>query len=194
MRRLVLVVLSATLVSLPGVAFAQEDPRKAQAESAFAEGLKLHDANRDADALVKYRQAYSTYPTPNILFAIARMEQVLGQSVAAITHFREALKIDPRLPGLRGQHRLGAGRAVAGRGGAGCGARPAVQRAAGWRRVLRRAAAAGFGLRQPGQGDGRQQLSVGRRRRGVSAADALGDVVGCWRLPAIVVAVSPVSR
>lgn len=94
MRRLphfVLVAASA-LALMPRVASAQEDPRKVQAESMFADGLKLHDASRDADALVKYRQAYATYPTPNILFAIARVEQVLGQSLAAIEHFRAAMK------------------------------------------------------------------------------------------------------
>ena len=92
MRRHVYAVVFAALASLPHVAAAQEDPRKAQAEGVFAEGLKLHDANRDADALVKYQKAYAIYPTPNILFAIARVEQVLGQSLAAITHYREALK------------------------------------------------------------------------------------------------------
>ena len=92
MRRLLNVVIVAALLSFPRVVSAQEDPRKVQAESLFAEGLKLHDSNRDADALAKYRQAYGLFPTANILFAIARVEQVLGQSLAAITHFREALK------------------------------------------------------------------------------------------------------
>lgn len=93
MRRLLKnVIIIAALVTLPRVVAAQEDPRKAQAESVFAEGLKLHDANRDGEALTKYRQAFGIYPTPNILFAIARVEQVLGQSLAAITHFREALR------------------------------------------------------------------------------------------------------
>lgn len=85
-------LVASVLVLVPRVADAQDDPRKAQAESVFAEGLKLHDANHDGEALAKYRQAYGIYPTPNILFAVARLEQVLGQSLAAVTHFREALK------------------------------------------------------------------------------------------------------
>jgi hypothetical protein len=92
MRLILNIVIVSALISLPRLASAQEDARRAQAEAVFAEGLKLHDANRDADALAKYRQAYAVYPTPNILFAIARLEQVLGQSLTAVVHFREALK------------------------------------------------------------------------------------------------------
>jgi len=92
MRRLHHLYIIAALLSFSRLAAAQEDPRKAQAEAVFAEGLRLHDSNRDADALAKYRQAYGVYPTANILFAIARLEQVLGQSLAAVGHFREAMK------------------------------------------------------------------------------------------------------
>ncbi|CAN5925518.1 hypothetical protein BH11MYX4_BH11MYX4_67510 [soil metagenome] len=96
MRRLSSVSVLVAMLALSRASSAQDDPKKTQAEGIFQEGLKLHDANRDADALVKYRQAYAVYPTPNILFAIARVEQLLGQSVLAITHLREALK-NPQL-------------------------------------------------------------------------------------------------
>ena len=91
-RLLIFTLIAGVAVLVTRVAEAQDDPRKAQAEGVFAEGLKLHDANHDAEALAKYRQAYGMSPTPNILFAIARLEQVLGQSLAAVAHFREALK------------------------------------------------------------------------------------------------------
>jgi len=81
---------SAVLVAAPS-AQAQEDPRKAQAEAAFGEGVKLHDAGRDREALEKYRRAYELYPTPNILFGIARLEQLLGRPLNALRSYREAL-------------------------------------------------------------------------------------------------------
>lgn len=76
----------------PALSNAQEDPRKAQAEAVFAEGIKLHDAGKNAEALAKYQKAYEVYPTTNILFATARIEQLLGHSLEAIRHYREALK------------------------------------------------------------------------------------------------------
>lgn len=77
-------------ISLPCSARADEDPRKAQAEPVFAEGLKLHDAGREADALAKFEKAYAIYPSPNALFQIARSEHVLGRNVDAVRHYREA--------------------------------------------------------------------------------------------------------
>jgi hypothetical protein len=84
--------LTACLAIDPAAALAQEDPRKAQAETIFAQGVKLHDAGNNADALVKYRQAYEVYRSPNILFGIARLEQLLGKPLDAARHYREALK------------------------------------------------------------------------------------------------------
>ena len=54
--------------------------------------MKLHDANKNAEALAKYKQAYEIFPTANILFGIARMEQLLGKTVDSVAHYREALK------------------------------------------------------------------------------------------------------
>jgi hypothetical protein len=86
----VAIALSGALASRS--ASAQEDPRKAQAEAIFTEGVKLHDAGKNAEALVRYRQAYDIYPSPNVLFGIARLEQLLGKPLDAIRHYREALK------------------------------------------------------------------------------------------------------
>lgn len=97
MNRRLCALVVLTCFAFPRAATAQDDPRKVQAEAIFAEGLRLHDASRESEALAKYREAYVVYPTPNILFAIARIEQVLGQSLEAIRHFREAL----RNPALR---------------------------------------------------------------------------------------------
>jgi hypothetical protein len=73
-------------------AHAQEDPRKAQAEALFGEGLKLHDKDREAEALEKFRQAHAILPTPNSLYWVAREEQLLGRALDALQHYREALR------------------------------------------------------------------------------------------------------
>lgn len=73
-------------------ASAQEDPRKAQAEGLFQEGLKLHDKDREAEALEKFQKSYAIYPSPTTLVSIAREEQLLGRSLLALRHYREALK------------------------------------------------------------------------------------------------------
>ena len=85
-------LLCGALVLPSGPARAQEDPRKPQAETIFAEGIKLHDAGRNAEALEKYRRAYDVYPSANILFGIARLEQLLGRSLDSLRHYREALE------------------------------------------------------------------------------------------------------
>lgn len=78
-------------LSFPAVARA-EDPRKAQADAIFEEGVKLHNADREADALEKFKKAYSLYPAPNTLMAQARAEHLLGRPLEAIRHYRECLK------------------------------------------------------------------------------------------------------
>ena len=48
------------------------DPRKAQAEAVFSDGLKEHDAQHEDPALAKFEEAYNIYPSPNVLFNIGR--------------------------------------------------------------------------------------------------------------------------
>lgn len=91
-RRALQIPIVLALLALPTLAAAQEDPRKAQAEAVFMEGVKLHDAGKDVEALAKYQKAYDIFPTVNILFGIARLEQVLGRSLDAIRHLREAMR------------------------------------------------------------------------------------------------------
>lgn len=79
---------------------AQEDPRKRQAAPLFDEGRKLAEQGRNAESLEKFRKAYETYPSPNTQFNIARQEQLLGQRLAALRDYREALRNPVLLPQL----------------------------------------------------------------------------------------------
>jgi hypothetical protein len=80
------------LLLMCSAARADDDPRRKQAEPAFLEGLALHDAGREAEALGKFQKAYEIYPSPNALFQIARSEQLLGLPLDALRHYREALQ------------------------------------------------------------------------------------------------------
>lgn len=90
------VALGLAVVLTASASFAQDDPRKARGEALYKEAAALHDAGKEPEALAKWRDAYAAYPTPNILFSIAREEQLLGQNVAAIRDYRTVLK-DPLL-------------------------------------------------------------------------------------------------
>lgn len=91
--RLLLSALTLILLQLiPSPGFAQEDPRKKQAEAPFQQGLNLHDQGRDAEALDKFREAHRIYPSANALFQIARSEELIGRDLDALRHYREALK------------------------------------------------------------------------------------------------------
>jgi len=69
-----------------------DDPRKAQANAVFDEGIQLHNKNLEAEALAKYEQSYAIYPSPNTLYNMAFQEKLLGNHLQAIRHFREALR------------------------------------------------------------------------------------------------------
>jgi hypothetical protein len=84
--------LSLALVLRAPVARADEDPRRVQADGLFQEGLKLHDKDREAEALEKFKKAYDVFPSPNALFWIARTEQLVGRPLDALGHYRTALK------------------------------------------------------------------------------------------------------
>lgn len=103
-----LVALSgAVLLSVSAPAHAQDDPRKAQAEALFQEGLKLHDKDREAEALEKFQKSYAIYPSPSTLVSIGREEQLLGRPLDALRHFRQALKqplLNPKYAQLAKQY------------------------------------------------------------------------------------------
>ncbi len=89
-----LVLLSLTSFSSRAMA---EDPRIARAQAIYAEGARAASEHRDA-----VKDAYAVYPGPNILAAIGREKQVLGQDLEAIRDLRAALR-DPLLnPGQCG--------------------------------------------------------------------------------------------
>lgn len=89
------------LLAFATPARAADDPRRQQAEPIFQEGLKLHDAGKEVEALERFRRAYALYPQPNVLFSIARCEQLLGRQLDAITHYREAVRNELLHPGNR---------------------------------------------------------------------------------------------
>jgi len=83
--------LSFTLCLVTTAAAAGDDPRRAQAEALMKEGVALHEAHKEEEALARFQRAYAAYPTPNILFAIATSESILGRSLQALRHYREAM-------------------------------------------------------------------------------------------------------
>lgn len=69
-----------------------DDPRKAKASALHQEGVTALTAKHPDEALAKFKEAYEIFPAPNTLFGIARSEHLLGRSLPAIRHYREALK------------------------------------------------------------------------------------------------------
>lgn len=86
------IVLATIVVARAGQASADDDPRKKAAESTFQEGVRLHQQGKNEEALAKLKQAYETYPSPNTLSGIARVEQALGRDLEALRHYREAIR------------------------------------------------------------------------------------------------------
>ena len=83
-------MLLLATVAAAGTALAQggDDFRKKEAEERYKEGLTLHEKGREEEARVKFEQAYAALKRPNILFSLARSEQLTGRPVEAITHYR----------------------------------------------------------------------------------------------------------
>jgi hypothetical protein len=92
LRSTIIAASVASLVLVPSLASAQEDPRKKEAAQLYEEGLKLHDKDKEAEALEKFQKSYAIYPSPNTLVSIAREEQLTGKALDALRHYREALK------------------------------------------------------------------------------------------------------
>lgn len=72
---------------------ADDDPRKQRAEALFREGLSLHDADLESDALAKFEEAYALFPSPNALYWIGREKHLLGRKLEALGLYREALRM-----------------------------------------------------------------------------------------------------
>ncbi len=88
-------LVGALAFALP--AFAQDDGARKEAEARFTEGLALHDKGNDEQARLKFTQAYSMFPSPAILFNLARSEQLSGKNVEAASHYRRFLR-EPEHP------------------------------------------------------------------------------------------------
>jgi hypothetical protein len=88
-RRTVAIValLAAAILASPG-ALAQTELATKEAESRFKEGLARHDAGDEEGARLSFLEAYSVLKRPNILFNLARAEQLTGHPVEAIQHYK----------------------------------------------------------------------------------------------------------
>jgi hypothetical protein len=84
------------------IAHAQEghpsDVATQEATTRFREGLHFHDLGREEEARLKFAQAYAVLRTPNILFNLARSEQLTGHSLEALGHFKAYVRdTDPKI-------------------------------------------------------------------------------------------------
>lgn len=103
------IFLTVLMLALPSVALAQTDVEKEEAQKRFDEGLKLHDANDDNSARLKFAQAWAVLKRPNVLFNLARSEQLSNHPVEALVHFADFVK----MPGISSQDKDDAERRMA---------------------------------------------------------------------------------
>jgi hypothetical protein len=73
---------------VPRTAWGQTDTAVREAEARFKEGLKHHDAGDEEGARLSFLEAYSVLKRPNLLFNLARAEQLTGHPVDALTHYK----------------------------------------------------------------------------------------------------------
>lgn len=79
-------------------AFAQTDFERQEAQARFDEGNKLYALGRYEEARVKFTQAWATLKRPNVLFNLARAEQLSGKSIDAARHYRAYARMsDPKI-------------------------------------------------------------------------------------------------
>jgi len=57
--------------------------QKSEAQAKYAEGVRLFEAGRKAEALAAFRASYATVASPNSLLMVARMQAELGEVAAA---------------------------------------------------------------------------------------------------------------
>ncbi len=80
-------------------AFALAGDNKAESDRLFGEGLQMFAQKDFNHARMKFAEAYSKYPSPNSLLNLARAEQLMGECVDAVLHYRAyiALPENPRI-------------------------------------------------------------------------------------------------
>jgi hypothetical protein len=90
-------VLGIALLGASTVALAGDN--KAESDKLFGEGLNLFTQKDYNHARMKFAEAYSKYPSPNSLLNLARAEQLMGECVDAVLHYRAyiALPENPRI-------------------------------------------------------------------------------------------------
>lgn len=90
-------VLAITVCA--GSALAQPQDNKAESDKVFFEGLKLFESKDYVGARAKFADAYAKFPSPNSLLNMASTEQLLGQCIDALGHFKAylALPENPRI-------------------------------------------------------------------------------------------------
>ena len=84
-----LAIAFASLIAVPAQAW-QSNP--AEARRHFQHGNASSAAGRYADALASYRESYRQMPRPNVLFNIARCEELLGDHEAAFLDYQRFLE------------------------------------------------------------------------------------------------------
>src|SRR5262249_14189947 len=105
----VLALLFVPLLVFSKAAGAQTDIEKEEAQKRFDEGLALHDHGKDDEARLKFAQAWAVLKRPNVLFNLARSEQLSNHVVEALVHFQDFVK----MPGISTQDKADAdGRVV----------------------------------------------------------------------------------
>lgn len=82
--------LGLSLITLPGVSFAQSNEELAKARKAFMEGVALASGNNCAAAIEKYKEVAAVKMTPQVAFNIAECEERLGKLVSAVGNYRLA--------------------------------------------------------------------------------------------------------
>jgi hypothetical protein len=85
------VLCASACATLTTPAGAQATDRRAEARARASEGLALHKKGDDAGALIKFQQAYALVPLPEILFDLARAEQLTGHLLEAQQAYRKCL-------------------------------------------------------------------------------------------------------
>jgi hypothetical protein len=105
MRRSLVILFLLGTIGVSRHASAQ-DPRRDEAARLMDDGVKLHAQKDEAGALAKFEAAYRVYPSPNVLYNVAREKQLLGRDLEAIGEFRECRRspiLDPKAATLVGQ-------------------------------------------------------------------------------------------
>jgi hypothetical protein len=97
-RSALLAVACTAALAARGSARADDAANVREAKVRFQEGLTLHDQGHDEEARLKFLEAYAVLKSPNLLFNLARSEQLSGHEVDAMGHYEAYVHIeDPKV-------------------------------------------------------------------------------------------------